>query len=124
MKITITTAAELEDAIEQLQRKAALQKEALGTQFNVMVESLKPANLLKSAVHNMAEKPGLVNTALGTTVAMGAGALSKKLIMGKSGGLIKKLLGGVAEFAISRAVANNFGFIADKGIKALKKMSR
>jgi len=124
MKVKINTADELDDNILLLQQKAEVQKSELAAHFNGIVESLKPANLLKSAVNNIAEKPGLVNAAMGTTVAMGAGALTKKLIVGRSGGLVKKILGGLLEFTVSRGVANNFGVIAEKGIRILKKMSR
>ena len=76
----ITTTTELEKAIEALHFKSEEQKISMRNHFNEVVDSLKPVNLLKSTVKDISERPGLANAAIGSSVAIGAGVLSKKII--------------------------------------------
>ena len=120
----ITTTAQLKTAIAQVQIKNEEQKNILRHQFNEVIESLKPVNLLKSTVKDIGESPGIAKAAIGTTVAIGAGVLSKKMIVGNSTGIFKRILGGVVEFVVANGIAKNSDAIADKSIKLLKKLTK
>lgn len=120
----ITSTAELEQAIETLQAKSENQLAGIRNNFNDILESLKPVNLLKSTVKDIGESPGLAKAAIGTSVAIGAGVLSKKMIIGKSTNMFKQVLGTVVEFAVAASIAKNSNVIASKGIRLLRKMTK
>ena len=122
MEINNTT--ELENAIASLSQKSSAQTAALKNQFGDVIECLKPANLLKTAVNNFAANQGVAKVAVGTIVAVEAGALSRKMIVGKSGNMFRRIMGKMVEFAVARSVIGNSAFIAGKGIEILRKIAR
>lgn len=120
----INNSIDLENAIALLSIKNKAQTSAIKNQFADVVESLKPARLLKAAVSNIAENPGIAKVAIGTIVAVEAGGLSKKLIIGKSGNIFRRIIGTAVEFAVARSVLGNSAFIAGKGIQLLRRIAR
>jgi hypothetical protein len=84
---------------------------------------MRPSNLLKSAVKDIAATPGIAQAAIGTSIAIGAGVLSKKIVVGNSTGIFKKLMGGIVEFTVANSIANNAELITSRGIDLLKKLS-
>ena len=120
----INNSIDLETAIVSLTLKNKAQTIALKNQFAEVVEILKPAKLLKAAVNNIAENPDVVKVAVGTIVAVEAGVLSRKLIVGKSSNMFRRVIGKVVEFTVARSVLGNSSFIAGKGIELLRKIVR
>ncbi len=120
----INNSNDLDMAIASLSQKNKVQTAALKNQFGEVIESLNPARLLKAAVNNIAEHPDVAKVAVGTIVAVEAGVLSRKLIVGKSGNIFRRIIGTVVEFTVARSVLGNSAFIADKGIQLLRKLAR
>ncbi len=120
----INNAADLELAITQLQEESDQKKIILRNHFNGLIESMKPVNLLKSTVKDIAESPGIATAAIGTSLAIGAGVMSKKMIIGSSTNIFKRMLGGLVEFMVAKGIANNSEALADKGIALLKKLAK
>ena len=120
----INNSIDLETAIASLIIKNKAQTTALKNQFAEVAESLKPARLLKAAVNNIADNPGIAKVAVGTIVAVEAGGLSRKLIVGKSNSIFRRVIGKVIEFTVARSVLGNSAFIAGKGIELLRKIAR
>lgn len=114
--ITIYNKATLRKRILELETKSNTAEESLKQQFEVVKESMKPSNLLKAGISNMAAGPmlgeGLIKTAAGVGIAM----LSKRLFLGKSSGIAKKMMGTVLEVAAANTTISQ----ADK-IKAYGK---
>lgn len=107
---TINNSSELKKRIVELEVKKHNDEELIRTHFHEILETLKPANLLKTTVSEVSDsmhfKRNIVNIALG----LGAGYLSKKLVIGNKGvGFAKQLLGSVLEFGISNFVAKQSG---------------
>ncbi len=121
--MAINNTAALQIAIDQLQQQCDQKKTTVQQQFTDVVESFKPANLFKSAVKDIATTPGIAQAAIETSVAIGAGVLTKKLIIGRSDSVFKKILGGIVEFTVANGIANNAAAITDRGIAVLKKLS-
>ena len=97
---------ELEAAIVRLKVREQQEKEMLIEQFHETTESLKPVNIIKSAfgkISGTAVGAEVVNAAFG----VGAGLLSKNVLIGKSTNIIKKILGTVVEVGVANAVAIN-----------------
>ncbi len=120
----INNSTDLETAIVSLTEKNKIQIIGLKNQFAELVESLKPARLLKAAVNNIAENPGIAKVAVGTIVAVEAGVLSRKLIVGKSSNIFRRVIGKVVEFTVAKSVLGNSAFIAGKGIELLRKIAK
>lgn len=120
----INNSIDLENAIKLLSLKNKAQTSALKSQFAETVDSLKPARLLKAAVNNIAANQGIAKVAIGTIVAVEAGGLSKKLIVGKSSNVFRRIIGTVVELAVARSVLGNSALIAGKGIQLLRKIAR
>lgn len=114
MIMKIDSKATLDEAISALEHKRKFQEEDLVAHFKVTKESLSPMNLLKSGIGKLGEMPDIGQGILKTIGGLGMGILSKRLFLGSSPGIIKKLLGPVFEFAVAKSTINN----ADK-FKAL-----
>ncbi len=121
--MNITTAAELEKAVEQLHQRANQEKDLLRNHFSEIIDSFKPVNLLRSTVKNISGGSAIATAAMGTTVAIGAGVFLKKIIAGKSPNMFKRLLGTLVELAVARSITKNQDAIAVKGIRLLKKIT-
>lgn len=109
----VTNKAELDAAILALERKQVEQKLELSRQFKQVKESLSPLNLIKQSVSKLTSAPEFGDSILKTITGLGVGVLSKKLFLGNSPGMIKKILGSVLELAATKTTISN----ADK-IKA------
>jgi hypothetical protein len=103
----ITCAAELRIAIQTLEFERDIQGQILQEQFFVTFESLKPVNLIKSTLHEITSSPYLIDNMLGAIMGMVSGYVSKKIAVGTSHSLIRKILGSVLQFGITNVVAQH-----------------
>jgi len=122
--MNIKNSADLRAAIQELEIRKQLEKKQLAESFEVLKESLKPINLLKSTFNSVREAPGLGGMVVNTTLGMGAGLLSKRLMVGKSAGLLKKLFGSAVELGVAGLVANNSGTIKSAANQLFKNIFR
>jgi hypothetical protein len=111
----IKNSADLRAAIIALEKKKQDQKRQLDIDYRTFTESLKPMNLIKSTINTMKDSPGLTGSLLNAGVGLGAGFLSKRMLLGKSSGLLKRLLGNVIQMVVTGAVANNSGNLQKAG---------
>ncbi|HEY5465333.1 MAG TPA: hypothetical protein VIJ95_18915 [Hanamia sp.] len=102
---SISNTSDLNAAIKRLERKKMLMEEDLKDHFHELLENLKPANILKNTLHEVQESVPLKNNLLKIALGLGAGYFSRKMIVGKSAGLVKKALGTVLQFGITQFVA-------------------
>lgn len=102
-KIASTT--ELETAIKRLERRRMLMEEDLKDEIHVILEGLRPTNIIKHTLHEVQESTDLRNNLLKVAVGLGAGYFSRKMIVGKSAGLVKKALGTALQYGITQFVA-------------------
>jgi hypothetical protein len=107
--------AELKDLIQLLELQQAIEGELLKEQFYLTYDSLKPVNLLKSTISEAVSFPILFNNILGTAVGLATGYVSKKIIVGTSGNLFRKLLGFAAQLGVTNTVAQHPGAIRSTG---------
>jgi hypothetical protein len=103
----ITSAKELKDAIRSLEEKQADQGRILKEQFFIVIESIRPVNIIKSTFKEVATSPKLMSEILSTTIGLAAGYVSNKSIVGSSGNLFRKLLGTVLQFGVTTLILKN-----------------
>jgi hypothetical protein len=131
----ITSTSELKNAILLLESEQAIKKQLLKEQYNITAESLKPVNLLKSTLKNVVTPANLIDTVLGAVTGLATGYLSKKIVVGASGNIIRKLIGSVLQVNVSTAVAKHpeaiksigkfiFQHVFNKKKRALKNRER
>jgi len=118
MNKLIKNSNDLRAAIAELEIKKTSQEEVLLNELHSAYESLKPLNVLKKATSS----PEVRNSLLKGAIGLGAGILSKNLIIGSAGGLLKKIVGNVLEFGVAALVAKNSDKIKEKGTGLLKKL--
>jgi len=103
----ITCAAELKIAIQTLEFQRDVQGELLKEQFLVTFESLKPANMIKTTLHEITSSPYLIDNMLGAITGIVSGYISKKIAVGTSHSVIRKVMGSVLQFSITNLVAQH-----------------
>jgi len=103
----ITSHAEIKEAIRQLQEKQVVEGNELKERFLVVVDSVKPINLIKSTFNDVTSSPDLVSNILSTTIGLTAGYLTNKSLVMSKGGAIKKLLGTVLQFGVTSVFVRN-----------------
>jgi len=94
----ITTTSELKKAIELLEEKQEMAGQLVKDEFR---------GLLTSATKHIATSPYLIENIINTGVGFATGYLSKKLVVGKSTGIIRNVLGSILQFGVTNAVAQH-----------------
>ncbi|MEO8110998.1 MAG: hypothetical protein ABI594_13230 [Ginsengibacter sp.] len=102
-KVANTT--ELTTAINRLKRKVELQEADIQAQIHTIMVSLKPTNLLKTTIHEVQESTELKHNLFKVALGLGAGYFSRKLVVGKSAGLVKKALGTALQYGVTQFVS-------------------
>jgi hypothetical protein len=119
----INNSLDLREAILVLKQKEAEEKSLLTQQWHLTAESLKPVNIIKNAFRRISGTQ-VADSVLDAAVGVGAGILSKKILLGKSTNLFKKIIGNVLEVGVANVVAgNNPGRLFSKGMKLFKLFS-
>ena len=103
----ITTTDKLKNAIQILEFDQQIREQQLKEQVYLTVESLKPVNLIKSTLHEVASSPYLIDNILGATMGLASGYISRKLVVGGSHNIIKKLFGTILQFGVTNVVAQH-----------------
>jgi len=111
----ITCAAELKIAIQNLEFEHEVQGQLLKEQFFVTFESLKPVNLIKSTLHEITSSPYLLDNMLGAIMGMVSGFVSKKIAVGTSHSLIRKIAGSLLQFGVTNVVAQHSDILKSIG---------
>ena len=66
-------------------------------------------------MNDIAKSPFLVDNMLGTGIGLASGFLTKKIFVGASGSLIRKLLGSILQFGVTNVVAQHSDTIKSIG---------
>ncbi len=120
----ISSVAELKNAIQLLEVEQDEKGLLLKEQLFITFESLKPANLLKSTVDDIASSPYLMDNILGSALGLFTGFLSKKIFIGASGNKVRKLIGHILQFGVTNFVALHPGAIKTIGWSFIQHIVR
>jgi len=104
----ITSVDELKNTIQLLEFELEVKERLLREQVYLTYESLKPANLIRKTMSDISSSPYLLKNILGTAAGLVSGYISKKLATGKSGNLVRNILGTILQFGITNTVARHF----------------
>ena len=102
----IANTTDLQTAIQRLEHRRKLQESDLKDQYHTLLNDLKPKNILQNTIDEVRESTPLKNNLLKLAVGIGAGYFSRKLIVNKSAGVVKKALGAALQYGITHFVAS------------------
>ena len=122
MNLDIHDSDSLKTAIAELKEKERREKRELVNNFHALKESLKPVNLIKSTFHNVTSTPGIGGTLFNTALSLGTGVLSKKLLIGSSNSIIKKVAGYAVKAGVTGIVASKANKIKYVGLNLISKI--
>jgi len=111
----ITSIEVLKNEILILEAEQTVKGELLKEQFFITYESLKPVNLLISTLEDISSSPHLLNNLAGTGIGLASGYLSKKIFIGTSGNIIRKLIGSILQIGVANFVAKHSDAIKSFG---------
>jgi hypothetical protein len=121
---TITSSAGLKDAIQLLEVEQGIKGQLLKEQFYITYESLKPVNIIRHTLKEISSSPFLLDNIPGTAMGLLGGFLSKKIFVGASGNLLRKILGSFLQFGVTNVVAQNSEVIKSVGQAVLQHFFR
>ena len=106
---SIANTTDLDTAIKRLERKKSVMEEDLKDRFHILAEDLKPGNILKNTLHEVQESTPLKHNLLKIALGLGAGYFSRKMLVTKSAGVVKKALGAALQYGITNFIAKREG---------------
>lgn len=120
----ITTGEDLKEAILLLEIEQDEKFQVLRNQIVVTYEALKPLNLLKRTIHDITTSPDLLENLFGSAVGLTTGLISKKILVGGTGNLMRKLFGTLLQFAVTNIVTRHPDAIKTFGQFIIQTLSR
>jgi hypothetical protein len=111
----ITSSAGLKDAIQLLEVEHGIKGQLLKEQLHITYENLKPVSLIKHTLKEISSSPYLIDNISGTAMGLLSGFLSKKMFVGSSGNLIRRVIGSALQFGVTNIVAQNSEVIKSVG---------
>lgn len=110
----ITSSEELRRTIQELELERAVKEQLLREQFMDTYESLRFINFLKSSLKQSISSSSEVTDIAGMALGMASGYISKKLFIGTSGNVFRKLFGSLVQLGVMSFVAKH-----PSGLKSL-----
>jgi len=105
----IKNRAALVSVIAALEEKRVREKQGIEDSFHSITESLRPLQLIKRAYNKVQLPAGLAGNVVKVISVVGIGFVSKKLLMGKSNSLIKKIAGLLIELGVANLLTKKKG---------------
>jgi hypothetical protein len=119
---TINSAVQLKEAIFEMENRKKELGRTIKEKFYVIKENLKPVNIIRNTFDEVATSPRLKLNLLGAVVGLGAAYFSRKLVVGRSVSIFRKILGSALQLGISAAVASKPGILQNIGQTILKRV--
>ncbi len=120
MKKQIHNTEDLKTAIADLEAKKINDESTIKHEFKEMYETYKPANILKNTLTEVSASPKFRHNLLNVALGLGVGYLSQKLVVGRSAGLLKRVIGTAIQFGVTSLVAKR-GIQDENGTYTTKK---
>lgn len=95
----------LDEAIMQLEEKRHRDFEALKMQFYQTSDSFKPINIFNQAVKDFRKLPEVKTNLIETMLSIFGGYLSKRMLLGKTNSITKKILGYVLQYTVTNFIS-------------------
>ena len=104
---TITSSDDLESAIQILEIEQEIQFVAVVDQGALVYSRLKPLSLLKNTLIDVAKSPYLIDNIVGAVLGLATGYVSRKIMIGKSSNVVRKILGSILQVGVTKIITQN-----------------
>jgi hypothetical protein len=101
----IQNADDLKEVIAELEKKKEAEEAAMKYQFHETYETYKPANILKNTLSEVSASPKFRHNLLNVALGLGAGYLSRRLMVGRQAGILKRVIGTAVQFGVTSLIA-------------------
>ena len=97
----------LKNAIFLLEQEQIAKGQLLKEHFYLTYEGYKPVNIIKKSLSEAVSSPHLLQNIVLSIMGLTSGYVSKKIIVGASGGIMKKFFGVILQLGIAKVIVNN-----------------
>ncbi|HZK97938.1 MAG TPA: hypothetical protein VFC67_27300 [Prolixibacteraceae bacterium] len=119
----ILAAEALKKSIQVTERRQMEEGKLLREQFTDTFESLKPINILRKMLTDIAEPSALKETLIQTVTGLMSGYISRKLFVRSSKNPLLRLAGVLVQYGVANFVAKNSDSIKALGLYYINKLS-
>lgn len=119
----VISSIQLKALIFSLEQKQKEEELLFKEQLSLVAKSLKPANIIKSTFLDLSKSANIKDRLINSSLSLGAGYLTKKLIAGEDSSILKKALGTLLQIGVSSVVSKNSEGIKFGLAEALKLFS-
>jgi len=106
----------LQEAIQLLKIQQVGQLDLLKEQYQYTYESLKPINIIKRTFSQLTSTAEFKGNVVSNIIGIGTGYLTKKVLVGSTHNIFKKVLGTVIQLAITNVVTKKTEKTIDNSI--------
>jgi hypothetical protein len=118
----ITSVDGLHEAIVALESTRRDQEAELTVQLRLFYDSLRPVNIIKNTVRDLAGSSDVRHKALIAAVGMASGYISRKLFFPLNSGPVKKIVGAALQLGIAGLVTGKGDAIKGGGLQFLRSV--
>lgn len=97
----------LKETIRLLEIRQAEEAKEFKEQFKLTYESLKPANIIKSTIRDLAYSVEVKNNLFDTVVSLVSNYMAKKILSDSKSGFFARIFRVLAHFGITNMITNN-----------------
>jgi hypothetical protein len=119
---TINSVILLKATIVELEIRKKEQGHIIKEKFYTIKENLKPANIIRNTFDEVATSSKLRSNLLGALVGLGAAYFSRKLVVGKSGNIFRRIIGSALQLGLSAVVAKKPDLLQTLGQTIAKRV--
>jgi hypothetical protein len=120
----ITSSVTLKNAIRNLQVEQEIYSQAMKEQLHLIYISFKPASLIRSTLKDVTSSPYLIENIVVTLLGLASGYVTKKIVVGASANIFRKLIGSVVQFGVTNIVAQHPEAVTSLGQSIFQKITR
>lgn len=113
---------ELKNSIRLAVIRQSMNGQLLKEQLLLTYDTLKPANLIRSTLKELTSSPFLIGNLSGSVIGLTTGYLSKKIVIGSSVSVLRKVLGYILQFGVTNIISKNSEVIESYGMSLFKRL--
>lgn len=103
----ITSTTDLKNAILLLEAEHHAKSLELKEEFTVAYKSINPLNLIKETLNGDDSSPGILENIVTGGIGLATGYITRRLFIGPSANVFRKLLGSALQFGTTSLIAKN-----------------
>jgi len=120
----VSSAAELKEAIAELEKKRKLDEITLKGQLGRTREAVKPQNFIRNSFSSLAEMPEVKRTLVSTLIGFGLGYFSKKATEAVQEDKLNRLIGALVDHSMDKIIEQNPDSLLSKGLHVTRNVAK